>query len=291
MNARILITAAVVGLICAPAFSATPAAAPASLWSRVPAFPTACYSGNDPFDGRLDAAVAAVNASRDRQLAINKRIEDEYKNIEPMEMASRMQQWMMSNPQEAMKYMQGMQAVGDDFNARMPEMNAAQMRFDSEQKALLKRYQTALDTAYAPGYARHAALKKKVGVPPEYPSVRSESGSTPDWVVAEEDAALRQLDAAYASNCTQWWPAAGQAPAWLKTYRAWLAQDFIPFSQQAASQNAQTYAIMGTASASWKDTAEYDGVIKYLEMVGNVYGTREAKPRCTPAECNPFLGT
>lgn len=277
--------AAVLGAcLCAPAAISQPAATTGP-WAKVPALTTVCYYEADPFEAKLTAALAAVNAGRTRQLAINKKIEGEHKGLDPMEMASRMQQWMMSNPQEATKYMQGLQGIGDDFNARMPEMIAAQQRFDDEAKALLKRYQTALDAAYAPGYARHAALKKKLGVDPGYPTVKDESGSTPAWAVAEEDAAMRQLDAAYATNCPQWFGAAGQVPAWLKTYRAWLTKDFIPFNQGLASQNAQTYAIMGTPAATWKDTAEYDGVIKYLEAVGQVYGNRRPQPRCTAAEC------
>ncbi len=282
-----LAAAALGAFLCAPAVLAQTKPAPAATgpWAKVPAFTTACYYEGDPFEAKLTAALAAVNASRTKQLAINEKVETEHKNIDPMEMASRMQQWMMSNPQEATKYMQGVQAVGEDFNARMPEITAAQQRFDAEEKALLKRYQTTLDTASAPAYAGHAALKKRLGVPSEYPTVKSESGSTPAAAVAEENAIMRQLDAAYATNCTQFWGATGQVPTWLKTYRAWLTQEFIPFNQRIASQNAQTYAIMSTPAATWKDTAEFDGVIKYLEAVGRVYGNRRPKPRCTAADC------
>jgi len=281
---RRLLAAALGAFLFAPAALSQPAAA-SGAWAKVPALTTTCFHENDPFVANLDKALAAVNAGRDKQLAINDKIEEEYKSIEPMEMASRMQQWMMSNPQEAMKYMQGVQAVGDDFNARMPEMNAAQLRFNTEEKDLLKRYQAALDAAYAPFHARHVALKKKLDVPLEYPSVVSESGGTPDWAAAEEQAVWRGLDTAYAGNCPQWWGATGQAQAWLKTYRAWLTQEFIPFNQRIASQNAQTYAIMSSPTAAWKDTAEFDGVIKYLETVGRVYGNRRAKPRCSSQEC------
>ncbi len=281
-----LLAAALGACLCAPAAISQPAAATGP-WAKVPTQTPACYYEGDTFEAKLTAALEAVNAGKTRQLAVNQQIEDEYKSIEPMEMATRMQQWMMSNPQEAMKYMQGVQAVGEDFNAKMPEMNDAQQRFTTEEENLLKRYQTALDAAYAPGYARHAALKKKLNVPPEYPSVQSESGGTPDWAVAEENAIWRALDAAYATNCPQWYGATGQIPAWLKTYRTWLTKDFIPFNQRIASQNAQTYAIMSTPKATWKDTAEFDGVIKYLEAVGRVYGNRRSKPRCTATECGP----
>lgn len=276
-----LVAAAFAGVVyCSALLAETPAASP---WSKVPPLTTACYYGTDPFVAKLDAAIAAVNAARSKQLAINKRIEDEYKSIDPMEMASRMQQWMMSNPQEAMAYMQGVQAVGEDFNARMPEMNAATMRFESEQKDLAKRYQVALQQAYAPGHARFVALKKKLGVPLEYPSVKDPG--TPDWAMAEENAIMRDLDRAYVAFCPSWWSATGPARAWLKTYRDWITKDFIPFGERLGSQNAQTYAIMSTPSASYRTVSAEDGVLKYLEAVSRAFALRREKPICTATDC------
>jgi hypothetical protein len=279
-----LLVATLGGLACASALGAQPAAT--GPWAKVPALTTACFYGNDPFPARLEAALAAVNVDRDRQLAINQKIEGEYQSTEPMEMASRMQQWMMSNPQEAMKYMQGVQAVGEDFNAGMPEINAATQRFDREEKDLIKRYQAALKAAYAPGHAKHAALKKKIGTPLEYPSVKDPG--TADWAIAEENVIMRQLDQAYTAFCPQWWAAAGPIQAWLKTYRDWLTTKYIPFHDRLGSQNAQTYAIMGTPSVSWKTVSAQDAVIKYLESVGRIYAERREKPRCTAEDCSHF---
>jgi hypothetical protein len=166
----------------------------------------------------------------------------------------------------------------------MPEFNAATMRFQTEERDLIKRYQAALATAYAPGYARFNALKAKLGMPLDYQSVKGEGG-TPDWAVAEQDAIMRELDQAYAAYCPQWWGATGQIHAWLKTYRDWLTKEFIPFLERLASQNAQTYAIMGTPSASWKSVADSDGVILYLKAVERLFEERRAKPRCDATDC------
>ena len=282
-----LLVAALAGLVCASSLQAQPAAT--GPWAKVPPLTTACFTGTDPFAARLEAARASVEASRTKQVAVNKKIEEEHKNLDPMEMMDRMQQWMMDNPQEAKKYMQGMHQIGADVNAGALEIHAATTRFQTEEKDLIKRYHASLDTAYAPGYARFNALKTKLGMPLDSWSVRGEGGM-PDWAVAEQDAIMRQLDQAYATHCPQWWGATAQIQAWLKTYRDWLTKEFIPFSEHLASQNAQTYAIMGTPSASWKDTAAYDGVIKYLEAVGRVYGYRRLKPQCDATDCAYFLG-
>jgi hypothetical protein len=42
---------------------------------------------------------------------------------------------------------------------------------------------------------------------------------------------------------------------------------------------------MGTPAASWKDTAAYDGVTKYVEAVKRVFDHRRAKPRCDATDC------
>ena len=277
-----LLAVALGSVLCAPAAFSQPAAG-ASPWAKAPALTTTCFYGADPFPAKLDAALAAVKAGRDNQLAVNQKIEEEYKSIDPMEMANRMQQWMMSNPQEATKYLQGIQAVGEDFNARMPEISAAQQRFRDEEAALIKRYKAALDTAYAPGYARFTALKQKLGVDPAYPSVKDPG--TPDWAMVEENVIMRDLDKAYAATCPQWWGAAGPVHAWLKTYRDWITNTYIPFNDRLSSQNAQTYAIMGTPSAAWKAVSDYDGVIMYLEAVGRVFMERREKPRCDATDC------
>jgi hypothetical protein len=270
-------------LLCAPAALSQPATGP---WAKVPPLTTNCFYGTDTFGAKLEAAVAAVNTDRDRQLAINKRIEEEYGAIDPMEMMSRMQQWMVSNPQEATKYLQGVQAVGEDYNTGMAAMMAAEQRYDKEQKDLATRYNASLDKAYAPGYAKHEALKKKVGVDPSYPTVK-DPGS-PDWAFVEENSIMRELDQAYVAFCPQWWAAAGSIQAWLKTYRTWLTNERIPFYDRLSSQNAQTYAIMGTPSAAWKTVSTQDAVLKYLDAVGDVYALRREKPRCDANDCNHF---
>jgi hypothetical protein len=104
----------------------------------------------------------------------------------------------------------------------------------------------------------------------------------------EENAIMRELDQAYVAFCPQWWGATGPIQAWLKTYRTWLTNEWIPFHDRMGAQNAQTFAIMGTPSASWKTVSAHDGVIKYLQAVGRVYGERREKPRCTAEDCNHF---
>ena len=74
-------------------------------FARVPPLSAACYAGDDPFPARLEAAREAVNTEREKQASVNATIEKEFQSLDPMVMSQRMQEWMMSNPQEAMQYM------------------------------------------------------------------------------------------------------------------------------------------------------------------------------------------
>ena len=67
---------------------------------------------DDPFSDKVEAATDGNAADIERQKAVNAQIEEDFNNIDPMEKAQRMQQWMMSNPQEAMKWAQAQQQLG-----------------------------------------------------------------------------------------------------------------------------------------------------------------------------------
>ena len=278
-----LVAVALGACLCAPATYPQPAAATGP-WAKVPALSTACYTGTDPFVARLDAALTAVNADRARQQAINDKIVEAHKNMDSSEQIQRMQQWMMSNPEAATRYMQGLQSLGtEEGQAQLTEDGNAQVRFDNEMKDLSKRYHAELARAYAPADARWQALLKKMGITENYPSIKDPAA--PQWAMAEEDAINRVRDQAYAAHCPQWWAAAGPAQTWLKKYRTWLVQEHIPFQESLEAQAAQTYAIMNTPAASYRSLATHDGVIKYLEVVAEVYAKRREKPICTATAC------
>lgn len=271
--------------LCAPAvFSQTaPAAGP---WAKVPALSTACYYGADPFVAKLDAALAAVKADRARQEAINQKIADAHKNMDPMEQMQRMQQWMMDNPQEATKYMQGLQALGtEEGQAGILVDGQEQAAFDTEQKELIKRYKAGLTQAYAPANARWNALLKKMGFEENYPFDSIKDPGAPDWAMEEEDAIHRLRDQAYAAHCPQWWGATGPAQTWLKKYRTWLVQKHIPFVDSLEAKVAQSYAMMNTPTATYRSLGTLDSVIKYLEVVAEVYAERREKPVCNATGC------
>jgi predicted secreted protein len=295
MNPRIILTAAVAGLFCAQALVAQPAkpptkpatAAPAGAWAKVPPLSTLCYgfAGEEwePFIGRLEAAKAAIQADRDKQDAINAKIEEDFRSIDPMEMASRMQQWMMSNPEEAMKFMQGQQAMAEQVTADVNALQEREQARDAEWKALVKRYEDALIQAYGPVQARLDAMRGSKTTDRKdllYPSFFGDpSMSDAEWAAGE--AANAAADNAYQALCPQWWGANGQFHAYLKKQKAWFIQQRIPELERNDAPRLQQYAIMNTPAASYRSTAPLKGVTEYLDLVWKVYRVRDSKPRCT----------
>lgn len=294
MNPRVILTAAIAGLFCAQALVAQPAkppakpatAAPAGPWAKVPPLSTLCYgfSGEnyEPFVGKLEAAKAAIQADRDRQDAINAKIEEDFRSIDPMEMASRMQQWMMSNPEEAMKFMQGQQAMAEQVTEDVTTLQERAQARDAELKALMKRYEDALIQAYGPARARLDAIYGRKTTDRKellYPRFTGDPSNS-DAVWAEGEAINAAADQAYRSLCPQWWGANGQFHAYLKRQKDWFVKERIPELERGDAPRLQQYAIMNTPAASYRSTATHKGVVEYLDLIWKVFRERDGGPRC-----------
>ena len=284
-----LCAAGAVALVCSSALQAqAPAAGP---WAKVPAFPTTCYQGDsinpDPFFARVEAAKAAVGADRERQEAINGNIQEAYSKIDPMEMATQMQQWMMDNPQQAMAQMQAAQAAPAGVQAALADQEQQRKSRDAEWKALVKRYDDALLAAYAPGEARWKAVNDKLGLgysnPANLPSRVGQwdpGDGPPDWAIAEAHAIRREFDRAYQAICPQWWGPTGQFAAYMKREKAWFQQKRIPLLESGDATSLQMYSMMNTPAATWRSTGAHQGVEEYLDLAWKVYQLRRSVPNC-----------
>ena len=275
-----------------PAKPAPKAALAAGPWAKVPAFTTLCYqatgSVNDPFYAQLEAAKSAVHADMEKQQAVNAKIEEDFRNIDPMEMASRMQQWMMSNPQEAAKYMQAAQANSAEVVADVESAAQRNQAREAEFNALAKGFEDARIQAYAPIEGRRRALANKLGY--KYGTDRKAlaegntnfygdpSTSQADW--AEGESIKGAFDQAYKGICPQWWGANGKAQAYLKQQKAWFISERIPELERVDAPRLQQYAIMSTPAASYRSTAVYKAVDEYLGVVRKAYDLRDAMARC-----------
>ena len=280
---------AAAALACLFGSSASFAQAASGPWAKVPPLSTLCYqwageewNASEPFIVKLEAAKAAITADREKQDAINWKIQEAHQNMDPMEMASRMQQWMMSNPEEAMKFMQGAQAMAEQLPEELAARQEREKSRDAELKSLVTRYEDALIQAYAPAQARLDAVRGKTTKRQDllYPKFTGDPSDSPEvWAAGE--AANAAADKAYQSLCPQWWGANGEFHAYLKQQKAWYINERIPELAEEDAPKLQQYAMMNTPAATYRSTAELKGVTEYLDLVWKVFSERDSMPRCT----------
>jgi len=276
--------AAGAGVLIASTLYAQPATGP---WAKVPALPTACYASQeqDNFYKKMEEALAAVQADHYKQNEINTKIRESAQSVDPMEMARRMQEYLMKDPQNAMKYMQGVQNLGQGAQADQQAASEKESQLAAEEKALIERYKTALAKSYAPGNARWDALKKKLGIPPDSRGP-GESG-VPDWAWKEWDVILREWDRAYQATCAQWWNASGPMHSHMKRYRDFLVQERVPHYQRHIDEpTLKNYQMMNVPSKGYRSVAEFVAVEDYIKRAGRVFGQRMDRPRCTAKRCD-----
>jgi hypothetical protein len=285
-----LAAGAVACLFAMTSTAQTPAAA--GPWTKVPPPTTLCFQNSssnveDPYYAKHEAAKAAIVADRDKQSAINAKIEEEFKNIDPMVQAQRMQQWMMSNPQEAMAFMKSAQDAGMQAPATLQALGEQAQAREAEWNALKKSYEDARVKAYAPLQARRKAFAEKTGYPDSDPAFVPifHPESNADAVVSE--AITGEYDRAYKALCPQWWGANGKFHAYLKKEKDWFATERTAELAKADAAKLQQYAMMSTPAATYRSTAAQEAALEYLDLAHKVYGEREIVTRCEqPKSCD-----
>jgi hypothetical protein len=270
-----------------PAVRAPAAAGP---WAKVPPPSTLCYqytatNVEDPYYAKHEAAKTAIAADRDAQLAINAKIKEEFDNIDPMEQAQRMQQWMMDNPQEAMAHMQAAQNAGLHAPTNLQTAVAEQEAKKAEWNALKKSYDDARAKAYAPLQARRKAFAPDTTaaaylvVPIFLPE--SDAGAV------EGETITGQYDRAYKALCPQWWGANGKFQAYLKKEKDRFATERTAELANADATKLQQYAMFSTPAATYRSIAAHEAALEYLDLAYKVYGEREIVTGCeTPRSCD-----
>ena len=254
-----------------------PAAAPrgAGAWARVPAFPSACYSGADDFGARLASGIAATEADRsghaERKAALNARLDA----IDPMEKARRMQAYMMKNPTEAAAAMQAVQATGTDATAAYQQEGGDYYR-SQEFAKFAPNFKEALAAAIAPAEAAIAAHVKA--------KATWDGHGLAYWFTAAADEArllalVARQNADYERLCGAWLLGNGTIPAWMRTYRTYLADDLVPRLEAADRAGMmQVRIILGPEVGEYSSREELDAVYDYLQKASAMNALRrEAK--------------
>jgi len=265
--------AAVLGILIL-GFSTTLAAQTASTdpWRRVPAAPTSCFA-NDDFLERLSKTSTEIEADIARQTKLNAEIRERFDNMDMMEKAQRMQAFLMKNPQEAAKVMQGMSASGTSANADLTAAGADGPRLDQEKARHVTNFNAAVDKVVKPLQTRQAEMIKT------RTKMVGEAGYA--FVSAADQAQylalVQQENAEYEKACAPFWGPTGAFPSWMASYKTNVTNKIIAAQEANDGVIVVQMAIMDTPSGGYRSTATLEGIRNYLNEVRNVYSLRRSR--------------
>ncbi len=272
-------TAALIAI--APLVAANPAfgqAAQGDDWKFVPPLVTTCFS-DDGFSETLNAAQDAIQAEIAKQEEINAAAKEKFDNMDPMEMAQRMQEFLMKDPQAAMKMLQAEQAAGAAAASAVTEGNEDVQRLDAELESLKASYGAALEEAVQPVHARQDELIEAKTVPvgevQEPMFVNAADHEQYVQLIAEENAAIEKA-------CAPFFGANGTFPQWLESWRTDVVEKMIIAGEDTDILVMQM-AAMDLPGGGYRSTTPLQQVGNYVRKIGDVYGVR-------PMKVNPTIG-
>lgn len=281
MRTRIILTAMVAGLACAPMINAQAPAKPAGPWARVPALPTTCDTSQGGWLEKNSAALEAVQQAHNKQKDVNDGIRQQLteRQSDPMALAQAMTQAMLNDPQKAQQYMEQMAQHGQQAQVEVSEQHEKEQQFDAEAKTIIKQYQAARSKARVPGEARWTALKKKLELAPD--ATHPGEMGVPDWAWKEWDAILREWDRADAANCATWIVAAGPIHAYMKRYKDYLVQERIPYEKRLMDEPIlEQYRMLEIPMDGWRTTTDYEAAEDYMGRAAAMVSSVLVEPRC-----------
>jgi len=252
--------------LCVLSTSMALAAAPAAPdpWTKVPKPPTACYTSQDKYNEEVYAAIDAMNQEIGRVKEVNDQLKAQLDALDPMEKQTRMQNFLMQNPQEAAKIMQAAADQGTGVGAAINRTSANEQKLQDELGEIQSSYNAARKTVIGPLYAELKAL----GI--------SESG-TPEKTWNAGIAVVKRINAGYEKLCPEWWGAAGPFNEWLKRYKDHLIQN-LPSDETLETAKAVQFTMLGIPADNFRSTAAMETVIRYMNQALKIFDHRQLRP-------------
>lgn len=233
-------------------------------WSKVPAFPTACYDNSGQgFHGAVSDIRHELVVAGDKQREINSALREKLANLDVSEQQSRMMAFMMKDPATA--------------GAKMQEIALAGQK---QQQALERLAQThsALAEQLEAAEAQYAVEKAALdAIQVEYSKVAAAAHSPGDPVRAKQIAA--RYDAEYQKMCAKWLVAeSSPLLKYLASKKSLLIKEQIPGEEERASHEMFQLEVNGIPTAGFKSAGVYTAVVAYLDDVTKVFGRRHSVP-------------
>jgi hypothetical protein len=241
-------------------------------WKKVPAAPTTYLADRD-FSLKLEQVGAEVSDAHRKQTEINIDIETKFGKMDMQEKMSRMQAFMMKDPQKAMKMMQAEQAAAARITSDIMSGDEAKTERNSEFEKLSAAFKAEMEAAAKPFRAKREEIKKTGTVPV------NEHGNV-SWAFktqAAETAFNEQVDkenAEISARSAAWFGPGGKFTTWLASYRATVLDPNARAEEANDELKTAQMALMETPSAAFRSTAQLKAVREYLEVMGKVYDLR-----------------
>jgi hypothetical protein len=249
-----------------------PAADP---WKKVPVAPATYFADND-FSTRLHSLAVEVGDERRKQREINNDIEAKYGKLDMQEIMKRMQAYMAKDPQKAMKMMQAQAAAASAIKSDITAGDEAKTERNAELEKLSAAFKAEMEAAARPYRAKRDEIKKTGTV-----SI-VEHGSTM-WAFKTKEAETaynEQVDKEntdISARSVAWFGPSGKFTAWLASYRETVLAPNAKAEEANDEIKTAQMAIMETATAAYRSTAQFTAVHQYLEVMQKVYELRIEK--------------
>ena len=230
-------------------------------WTRVPAFPTTCYTSGDPFPEQLEAAMAANQDAIGRQEQINHGLNDQLKSMDRSAMQSKMMAYMQKNPAGFQAYMQA--AAQDPQVAQAAkEAHLARMKgFQQEFDGILANYNAALKTTLDPVFADMLRV----------------TDAASNASNAERAAAVSKYNSTYNALCLKW-IVREDFPAFLTKFKGYMVGIYLPSLDGQTAMEKTALEMAGINTSEYQPTDAMQAVARHMEYVRAAFGLRQAKP-------------
>jgi hypothetical protein len=229
-------------------------------WSKIPAFPTACYTNDDPFLTDLEKVANELQEAIYKQEETNSVLKAKLDALDAGERQSRMIAFMQKDPAAAQKVMQDVAAIGAQAGEEVQALS-------EKREALKKKLQEA--------EAEWEKAQK-----PLWPSLEEYRGeSDPAGNPAKARAAAARYDAGYQKLCPSWFAESGSPfLAYLAAFKQHVENEVTPAAHDHVQTQMLHFTVFGVPGDGFRTVDDLKGIHEYLGEVRNVFNKRLAGP-------------
>jgi hypothetical protein len=235
-------------------------------WTLLPPLPTGCFVGEGDYFDKTGAIMQQMKDEIAAQKEKNEKILEKFRAMDAGEQMRRMQEFMMKNPQEAMKIMQAQADAATDVNTMLAEVQAVTKPLLDERDALRKRFTAEAEAVVKPVQARRQVLVDTRTNP-------SHEGH--DWKTPADERAYRAMideeNAKYEAMCRPFVAEDGPFHKWMARYKEEVVDKQAAVEKSHETTISSAFVPMGLMTEGYRNMDQFKAVVEYLRMVGETW--------------------